>query len=127
MKVVDSCIWLELLSRGPLLDVARAVLVNPDEIVIPTMVMLEVYKWMYRERGEGSADAVVARMMLSGIIPLDARVAIRAGQLCNDHRLATADATIFAHAEMAGLPLVTCDEHFQGLVGVEYHVKPKSR
>lgn len=126
MKVVDSCIWLELLSRGPLVEVARAVLVDPGEIVVPTMVVLEVYKWMYRERGETSAGAVVARMMLSRITPLDARVAIRAGRLCKDHGMATADATIYAHAEMEGLPLVTCDEHFKGLPGVEYHVRPRT-
>ena len=125
MKVVDSSIWLELLGRGPLVDLARVTLEDADQVLIPTMVMLEVYKWMYRERGEDQADAVAARMMLSRIEPLDAAVALRAAKLCKDHGLPTADATIYAHAQLAGATLVACDGHFKGLPGVEYHPKPK--
>lgn len=123
MKVVDSSIWLELLTNGPLVEIARSALVRPDEVLIPTMVMLEVYKWMYRERGEDLADVVVARMMLSRVDPLDARIAVRAGMLCKEHGLATADATILAHAQVAEVPLLTCDHHFEGLDGVEYQPK----
>lgn len=44
MKVVDSSIWLELLGRGPLVDLARVTLEDADQVLIPTMVMLEVHE-----------------------------------------------------------------------------------
>lgn len=120
MKLIDSSIWLELLAGGPLMPVARTNLERPEEVLVPTMVMLEVYKWLLRERGEEAADAAAARMMLSRIAPLDAATAIQAAQLCRLHHLATADATILAHAQLAGVVLLTCDRHFQGIPDVEY-------
>lgn len=123
MKVVDSSIWLEALTRGPLAQLASAELSDPRAVVVPTIVMLEVYKFILRVSGEDAADQVLARMLLSPIQPLSPSLAIQAARLCTEHRLATADAIIFAHAEQACFPLVTCDAHFEGLPGVEYHPK----
>lgn len=123
MKVVDSSIWLEHLTNGPLVQLADAELADPRAVVVPTVVMLEVYKFILRVSGEDAADLVLARMLLSPIQPLTPQLAIKAARCCVEHRLATADAIIFAHAENEGLPLVTCDAHFVGLPGVEYHSK----
>ena len=92
-----------------------------------SLVLLEVYKFVLRVSGEDAADQVLARMMCSPIQPLQPLLAVRAARMCLEHRLATADAIIFAHAEDAGLPLVTCDAHFEGLPGVEYHSKSSRR
>ena len=96
-------------------------------MLVPTLVLLEVYKFVLRVSGEDAADQVLARMMCSPIQPLPPLLAVRAARMCLEHRLATADAIIFAHAEDAGLPLVTCDAHFEGLPGVEYHSKSSRR
>lgn len=37
---------------------------------------------------------------------------------CREHKLATADAIIFATARTRGATLLTCDAHFTGLPGV---------
>jgi predicted nucleic acid-binding protein len=123
VKVVDSSIWIEHITRGPLAAVAAAELVDPRAVVVPTLVLLEVYKFVLRTAGEDAADQVLALMMCSPIESLDPTLAIKAAGLCVEHRLATADATIYAHAVDADLPLVTCDAHFAGLPGVEYHNK----
>ena len=39
-------------------------------------------------------------------------------QVHRAHKLATADAVIFATAQQRGATLLTCDAHFQGLPGV---------
>ncbi len=127
MKVVDSSIWLEHLTSGPLAELAASELVDPRAVVVPTVVLLEVYKFVLRVSGEDAADQLLALMMCSPIEPLDPMLAIEAARTCVEHRLATADATIYAHAVDAGLPLVTCDAHFAGLPGVEYHPKRPDR
>lgn len=124
MKIVDSSIWLEQLTNGPLYDIAALELANPRAVLVPTVVLLEVYKFILRASGEEAADQVLARMMLSPLQELSPMLAVKAAQFCVEHKLATADAMIFAHAEMEELPLVTCDRHFEGLPRVEYHAKP---
>jgi predicted nucleic acid-binding protein len=39
------------------------------------------------------------------------------------HKLATADAIIFATARARGATLLTCDAHFEGLPGVDFMPK----
>jgi 2,4-dienoyl-CoA reductase-like NADH-dependent reductase (Old Yellow Enzyme family) len=46
------------------------------------------------------------------------RFALAAAEACRAHRLATADAIIFATARLRGATLLTCDAHFEGLPGV---------
>jgi predicted nucleic acid-binding protein len=41
-----------------------------------------------------------------------------AADICGQHKLATADAIIYATALNHGADLVTCDAHFDGLRGV---------
>lgn len=91
------------------------------------MVLLEVYKWMYRERGEDAADLVAARMVQSELLDLNQPVALAAAVFCKDLKLATADATVLAHAAVANLPLVTFDHHFEKLPGVHYQATGKRR
>ncbi len=39
------------------------------------------------------------------------------------HRLATADAVVYATARQRGAELLTCDAHFKGLAGVTLFAK----
>jgi predicted nucleic acid-binding protein len=45
-------------------------------------------------------------------------------RLAREHKLATADAIIYATARLMDADLLTCDAHFDGLEGVVY--LPKS-
>jgi predicted nucleic acid-binding protein len=49
---------------------------------------------------------------------LDTEIALAAAEACSAHKLATADAIIFATARVQGAALLTCDAHFDGLPGV---------
>lgn len=123
MKVVDSSLWVEWFTEGTLAAVAEPLLEDPREVLVPWIVLLEVYKFALRSRGSGVANQVVARMMLSPLSFPDVNIALQAGKLCVEEGLATADATVLAHARDAGVVLVTSDRHFEGMHGVEYHAK----
>ena len=64
---------------------------------------------------EGVGDAGVKGF---GRMSKEAEIALAAAEACRAHRLATADAIIFATARLRGATLLTCDAHFEGLPGV---------
>jgi predicted nucleic acid-binding protein len=54
---------------------------------------------------------------------MDTRIALSAAELCSRHRLATADAIVYATALEFGSDLLTCDAHFEGLAAVRFVAK----
>ncbi|HEY3491179.1 MAG TPA: hypothetical protein VGK27_13815 [Candidatus Deferrimicrobiaceae bacterium] len=53
MRLVDSCGWLGFFSDGSLAEVyARELSAPPEEIVVPSIVLHEVYKFLLRTAGE---------------------------------------------------------------------------
>ena len=51
-------------------------------------------------------------------MPLDTTIALLAADLHREHKLATADAIVYATARRMGAGLLTCDAHFEGLPNV---------
>ena len=118
MVLVDSSAWIEWLIGSPTGDKVEAHLPEQADWLVPTMVQLELAKWLTREVGEDKADQVIAFTQVCHVVPLDTEVALAAAEVCREHKLATADAIIFATARAHGAGLVTCDAHFDGLPGV---------
>ena len=91
--------------------------------LVPTMVQLELAKWLTREAGEDWADKVIAFTRTCVVAVLDTATARFAAELCARHRLATADAIIYATALSHGAVLLTCDRHFENLPEVDFLAK----
>ena len=91
---------------------------------MPTIVQLELAKWLTREVGEDKADQVIAFTGTCIVAALDTDIALAAADLCARYRLATADAIVYATALSHGADLLTCDRHFDGMPGVR--LVPKS-
>ncbi len=81
---------------------------------------LELGKWLNREAGEDKADQVTAFTELCFVVSLDTRIALLAASLCGRHKLAMADAIVYATALRYGADLLTCDAHFDGLPAVTF-------
>jgi len=75
---------------------------------VPTIVQLELAKWLTHEVGEDKADQVVAFTQMGQIAPLDSKIALAAAELCRQHKLATTDAIVYATAIEHGADLLTC-------------------
>ena len=91
---------------------------TPPQCIVPTIVQLELSKWLLREAGEDEADQVIAYTQKCVVVPLDTTIALLAADLHRDHKLATADAIVYATARRTGAELLTCDPHFEGLADV---------
>lgn len=116
--LVDSSGWVEYFGEGLHAEVFAPYIEREESLLVPTIVLYEVYKKLLRERGKTLADGFASQAMRRIVVPLDEELALAAAQVSLDHRLAMADAIIYATAQAHQAQLVTGDLHFQGLPGV---------
>lgn len=118
--VVDSSAWIEWLAAGPQVD-AIGTHLRAGEIVVPTIVMYEVHKWVAREQSEDLAAAVAGFLRTQTVVPLDEATAILASDVARHAGLASADAIILAHTRTLGARLLTLDHHFEHMPEAIYY------
>ncbi len=124
MRLVDTSAWVEWLTGSALGATLATELPDREQWLVPTMVQLELAKWLTRETGEDKADRVIAFTQTCVVAELDTATALSAADLCVRHKLATADAIVYATALAHGADLLTCDRHFENLPYVRFVPKP---
>jgi predicted nucleic acid-binding protein len=127
MRLVDTLAWIEFLIGSDLGAALAPELPDRSEWLVPTMVQLELTKWLVREADEDKADRVIAFTETCVVADLDTAIALSAADLCVRHRLAAANAIVYATALARGADLLTCDRHFEKLPNVRYIPKPATR
>lgn len=120
MNVVDSSAWLEYFADGPNAEHFARVIEQPDELLVPAITLLEVFKRVSQQRNESDALQYVAVMRQSAVVDLDASLALRAAALGLRHKLPLADSVVYATAQAAGATVWTQDADFEGLPGVKF-------
>lgn len=120
MILVDSSGWLEFLTGGPLAGSCAPALKDLRDVITPTIVLYEVYKFIKRERGEEEALVAVGQMGKTRVVPLTDPVALTAADLSLKHKLAMADAIVYATAVLEGSKVLTCDADLADLPGVTF-------
>ncbi len=123
MRLVDTSAWVEWLINSPLGKTIAGELPAREQWLVPTIVQLELAKWLTRNAGEDKSDQVIAFTQTCNVADLDTAIALAAADLCARHGLATADAIVYATARAHGADLFTCDRHFEGLPGVRFIAK----
>ena len=119
LNVVDSSAWLAYLTGG--IEAARFVAVIEDSknLIVPAIVLYEVFKKVLRERGEQQALQVAGAMHAGKVVPVDAALALDAAR----YPMPLADSLIYATAQRLGAIVWTQDDDFMGLPGVQYFAK----
>ena len=125
MRLVDTSAWIEWLIGSQVGAAVAKALPDRGQWLVPTIVQLELAKWLTREAGEDKADQVIAFTQTCVVADLDTAIALSAADLGAQHKLATADAIVYATAVAHGADLLTCDRHFDGLRGVLFVPKAK--
>jgi predicted nucleic acid-binding protein len=117
MRLVDTSAWIEWLTGTAIGKRLSTELPKRLQWIVPTIVQLELAKWLTRELGEDEADHVIAFTQKCIVVPLDTSLALSAADLHRRYKLATADAIIYATALQLDADLLTCDGHFESLPG----------
>jgi predicted nucleic acid-binding protein len=123
MRVIDTSIWIEVFRGSDLGRKHLPLLSTPEEIIVPTIIQYEIFKWLSRERTVEEATLAITFTGECHVRELTTELAMLAAELSAIHKLHATDAIILATAQMHEAPLVTCDAHFEGLPGVEYFEK----
>jgi predicted nucleic acid-binding protein len=113
--LMDSSGWIEFLGDGPLADRFAPYFEREECMIVPTIVLYEVYKKLLSMGSSNPADRFLSSALRARVVPIDERLALLAARISLDRRLAMADAMIYATAIATGAHLVTADAHFKGL------------
>jgi len=126
VNVVDSSGWIEFLGGGANAEFFAKAVSDTTHLVVPTISVFEVCRWMRRELGERRALDAMALMQQGSIIELDATLAMSAARLSLELKLPMADSIILATARANNATLWTQDDDFEGLDDVKYIAKKKT-
>mgnify|MGYP000200426342 FL=1 len=125
MNLVDSSGWLEYFADGLNSKFFATPLKKIDELVVPTISIYEVFKSVFRQRGESAGLQAVALMKQGQVIDLTINISMMAAKLSLTHNIPMADSIILATGHLHQATVWTQDADFKGLKGVEYIRKKK--
>ena len=125
MNVVDSSAWLEYFADGPNAGFFAPAIEATEELIVPSIVLLAVFKRLLQQRSENEALQASAVMRQGMIVDLDGALALSAAKVGVTNKLPLADSIIFASARHFDATVWTQDEDFDGLPGVKYRARKK--
>jgi len=127
MKAIclDSSGWIEMAEEGPNAK-AFAKALSSQILIVSSINIYEIAKYITREAGESDAQKIVSFIRQYVVIAVSETIALSAVELSIRHKLAMADALIYATALAHKATLWTQDADFEGLPHVKYFPKIKS-
>lgn len=123
MNVVDSSGWLEFFADGVNAELFSQPLSAPEQLIVPSISVFEVFRVVCRQRGEEQALQAAALMQHGRVVELSSPLALYAAKLSIELRLPMADSIILATARLHEATLWTQDNDFEGIDGVRYFPK----
>ena len=125
MIIVDSCGWLEWFTDGKLANKYRKYLADQENLLMPAIILYEVYKILKREVNEEKALLAVGYMKNSPVIPLDETLALSAADIALQENLAMADAIIVATSRLHNCTIISSDSDLKNQPNVSFVQKNK--
>lgn len=123
MNVVDSSGWLEYFAGSIRAANFAKAIEDTQRLIVPSIVLLEVFKRLAELRGEEAALRGVAAMHQGRVVALDAALALAAATVGRAHKLPLAGSIVYATALRERATLWTQDADFDGLPAVRYFAK----
>jgi predicted nucleic acid-binding protein len=115
MNIVDSSGWLAYFADEPNAKHFLTPLSDSASLVVPVVIIYEVFKVILREACENDALQAVTAMQKGTVVDLNASIAIMASKLSLEHNLPMADSIILATARKFNAIIWTQDAEFKNL------------
>ena len=126
MNLVDSSGWIEYLQDTPRADLFAAAIEDRNQLLVPTIALFEVHRVLNRSLPTDLVNRCLDVMRLGRVLDLTDARAIAASHIAAQHKLAMADAAVYAIVLEFGAAFWTQDVDYQGLPGVRYQAKPSA-
>ena len=126
MNVVDSSGWIEFFRAGANGPVFKPIIEDRARLLVPTIALFEVHRVLNRSLPTDLVKRCLDVMRLGRVLDLTDARAIAASHIAAQHKLAMADAAMYAIALEFGAAFWTQDVDYQGLPGVRYQAKPSA-
>jgi len=120
LNIVDSSGWLEYFANAKNAGHFAKAIENTGDLIVPTIIITEVFKKILIEKDENIALYVIAQMMQGKVSDLTTETAINAAKFGKDLKLPLADSIIYATARFYDAVIYTQDSDFKGLEKVVY-------
>lgn len=121
MILIDSCGWIEYFGEGPLANQYAPFIEETErnKIIMPTIVIYEVYKKIKNTKGEEKALDAYAQMSLTQVVELTSALSLKAADISIKNEVAMADAIVIATAKDYEAQIIISDQHFKKVNGVK--------
>ncbi|GAB4440714.1 MAG: hypothetical protein OHK0011_23230 [Turneriella sp.] len=123
MNVIDSSAWIEYIAGTRYAGLFEAPIADQKNLIVPVITIYEIFRKILGERDEDAALTAVSYLRSATVVDVDVAVALEAARHSKVHKLPTADALIYATAQLHNATLWTMNQHFKGLPGVKYFAK----
>lgn len=120
MNVVDSSAWISYFKEEPNAENFAVPINDTDQLVVPSITLTEVFRFICRHLDDHHALIAVSRMKQGRVIPLDGSLAIAAAEVGLNLQLPLADSIIYATARRFDSVLWTQDADFKDLPNVKF-------
>ena len=118
MNVVDSSGWIEFFRAGANGPVFKPIIEDRARLLVPTIALFEVHRVLSRSLPADLVNRCLDVMRLGRVLDLTDARAVAASHIAAQHKLAMADAAMYAIALEFGASFWTQDVDYQGLPGV---------
>jgi len=125
VNLVDSSAWLEYFADGPNAQFFAPAIEKASELIVPTIVVFEVFKRVLQQRSARIALETVAVLREGRVVDLTNSLAIVAATVSVREKLPMADSIIIATARSENAVIWTQDADFERLPGVKFRAKKR--
>lgn len=117
--LLDSSTWIEIFGVGKHAAICETERKKAQTIIVPTIVIFEVYKKIQSVLSEDKALLATAVLNEFQVENLTQEVALTAADLSIEHSLGMADAMVLAHAKLSQAKMITLDNDFANIPNVK--------
>jgi predicted nucleic acid-binding protein len=123
VNLVDSSAWLEYFADGPNATFFAPAIEKNRDLLVPTIVVFEVYKRVRQQRDQRAALEAITTLQHGRIVDLTAALAIAAAAISHSEKLPMADSIIIATARSENAIIWTQDSDFEKMERVRFRAK----
>jgi len=123
LNLVDSSAWLEYFADAPNARYFASAIEKPELLIVPTIVIYEVYKLVSLQRTADAALQAVSTLHQGTTVELTAELAVSAARISAHEKLPMADSIILASARAHDAIIWTQDSDFEGLPKVNFRAR----